>query len=87
MILKKNITVIIPKKYEIGWIVEILNYLKINFLVLEETKSYQFKKIYIPNYPAPSGNFHKENILKLEKHLLKHYQKIFTVVAQLEKFG
>ena len=68
---EKNITVIIPKKYEIGWIVEILNYLKINFLVLEETKSYQFKKIYIPNYPAPSGNFHKENILKIREAFIK----------------
>ena len=43
----KNLTVIIPKKYEIGWIIEILNYLQINFLVLEEKKSYQFNKIYI----------------------------------------
>ena len=31
----------------------------------------QFNKIYIPYYPAPSGNFHKENILKIREAFIK----------------
>ena len=59
----KNYPVLIPKNYENKFIIEHLDYLKINYEILDEDKVFKVKNCIIPSYSAPSGNFN-ENILR-----------------------
>ena len=67
----KNFPVLIPKVYDIDWIKEFLDHLGINFMIFDSNKKIKVKKIIIPSYTAPSGNFHPTSIHELKNKLFK----------------
>lgn len=67
--------VLIPKKYEISWIVEFLESLSIEYKILEEGKRYKVNKMILPSYPAPSGNFNNKNINDVSRNIITSCHK------------
>ncbi len=67
----KHLPVLIPKVYDIDWIKEFLVHLGINFIIFDSNKKIRVKKIIIPSYTAPSGNFHNTSIHELRNSLFE----------------
>ena len=65
--IKKNYPIFLPAKYNLSWIIEILSFLEIDYILLDSEKKYIIKNAIVTSYTAPSGNFHKETLLKLRK--------------------
>ncbi len=65
--IKQNYPILLPVKYNLNWIIEILSFLEIDYILLDSEKKYFIKNAIVTSYTAPSGNFHKETLLKLRK--------------------
>ena len=76
----KQIPIILPEKYNIDWIKEILTYLNIDYLPTKKDNLYKVNNLLVPYYPAPSGNFHKENLSILRNEFINN--KNFTNKTQ-----
>ena len=70
----KKYQVILPQQYLIDWIVEFLDYLQIDYFVLETNTKIKVKELYLPSYNAPSGNFNKDIVFRLRDEFLKNYE-------------
>ena len=67
----KDYPVLVPQIYNLKWVKEHLDFLGINYRVVENNKIIKIKKIIIPSYSAPSGNFNKNVVTQLRKLYLK----------------
>lgn len=65
--------VLLPEKYEINWIIEILNFLDVKYIIFKANEKIKVKNLILTSYPAPSGNFHKKTLLKLKNKFLLNY--------------
>ena len=70
----KKYQVILPQQYLIDWIVEFLDYLQIDYFVLDTNTKIKVKELYLPSYNAPSGNFNKDIVFRLRDEFLKNYE-------------
>ena len=82
--IKKN-KIILPKEYCIDWIIEFLEYLKIDYFVLEPNCKVKVKKLYIPSYTAPSGNFNKEILIDLRNQFIKNYDSEYEYITNKKR--
>ena len=65
--------VLIPQKFELKWVVDILDFLKIEYITFKSNKKIKVEDLIMTSYPAPSGNFHKKTLLNLRKNFLSNY--------------
>jgi len=72
----KNFPILIPASYNFPWVIEHLNFLGLKYILLESNKKNKIKKILIPSYSAPSGNFNKTVLHQLQKLFLDKNSEI-----------
>lgn len=65
----KDTPVLIPEKFQNDWTIEMLRFLNIPFIIFRRDEKIKVKKLFVPSYTAPSGNFNKEIITKLSLNL------------------
>jgi capsular polysaccharide biosynthesis protein len=82
---KSNIPVLLPIKYKNSWIIEIFEFLKINYIIFEKNKKIRVKKLIIPSYTAPSGNFHRETLINLRESFIKSLDTRESMPTQSNK--
>lgn len=66
--INKNFPVLLPSRFDIPWITEMLNYAKIDFLILEKNQKYLVDELILTSQAHPSGNFNPDIINNL-KHI------------------
>ena len=67
----KHFPILIPKHYENKWIIDQLDYLNLNYRVLEPNTKTKVNKILIPSSFCSNGNFNIDTLNKL-RNLLKN---------------
>lgn len=68
----KKYPVILPFRFNIKWILEMLNFLEINFLLLEKNNKYKIKELILTSQAHPSGNYNPELVKKLRSKFLNN---------------
>ena len=81
----KNQPVLLPNVYSHSWIIEILEYLGIDYIILEKNTKYKLNHALITSYTAPSGNFHQQTLLKLRNNFLNRSTEINTNDKKINK--
>ena len=67
------LSVLIPEKFELNWIVDFLDFLDIEYITFKSNKKIKVEDLIVTSYPAPSGNFHKTTLLNLRSNFLSNY--------------
>lgn len=62
--------ILIPKRFEIDWLIEFLDYLDKDYIILNKDEKYIIEKLILTSQAHPSGNFNPEIIQKLRSELL-----------------
>lgn len=62
--------VLLPASFNISWIIEILNYLDIKYILLEQNQKYKVEELILTSNAHPSGNFNPDIIKKLRNLFL-----------------
>jgi len=67
----KHYPVLIPKRIANDWVIESLDFLKIDYIVLEFNKKYMVDNLILTSHTAQTGNFNKHVIVPLANHFIK----------------
>ena len=65
--------IMIPEVYKNNFIIEHLDFLEINYLIIEKNKLTKVNNCIIPSYSAPSGNFNNEVLMKMRNSYLEKF--------------
>ena len=62
--------ILIPDRFNISWIIEMLDYLELPYIVLEPNKRYKVEKLVLTSRAHPSGNYNETIVNDLRKIFL-----------------
>ncbi len=71
----KNYPVLLPSTFNINWIIEIFDYLKIEYILLENNQKYKLNELILTSDAHPSGNFNPDIVKKLRNIFLEKLDK------------
>ena len=71
----KDYPVLLPSSFNIDWIIEIFEYLNINYILLENNQKYKVNELILTSDAHPSGNFNPEIVKKLRNIFLDKAEK------------
>jgi capsular polysaccharide biosynthesis protein len=81
----KQYPVLLPFKYNLKWLTEILDTLSINYIVLNPNTRTVVEKAIVSSYSAPSGNFHKNTLLNLRQSFIQSYENNILIENNIKK--
>ncbi len=67
----RHYSVLLPERFKIDWIVEMLEYLNIPFKFLEKNKKYKINELVLTSKAHPSGNYNPEIVNEIRELFLK----------------
>ncbi len=83
----KNLTIILPSKLKINFIISSLKRLKVKYFFLKKNTNYKFKKLTYIGSLYPSGNPRKKNINDLKKAMNLKYRNYKRIYISRNKSG
>jgi len=67
----RSYSVLLPERFKIDWIIEMLEYLNIPFKFLEKNKKYIINELILTSKAHPSGNYNPEIVNEIRELFLK----------------
>ena len=63
--------ILLPKRFEINWIIEMLDFLDYKYKIIEENKKYKIENLILTSRAHPSGNYNLEIVNKIRDRFLE----------------